>query len=51
MKAAGMEVATVANTGINEPSRVLYATCGFTPWHLIDDCVKPTPVQRDELGA
>ncbi len=21
----------------------LYEACRFTPWHLIDDCVKPIP--------
>lgn len=41
MKAAGMNCATVANTADNEASRALYAACGFTPWHLIDDYVKP----------
>ena len=41
MKAAGMTYATVANTGTNEASRELYRSCGFTPWHLIDDYVKP----------
>jgi len=43
MKAAGMTVATVANSGTNEASRALYAACGFTPWHLLDDFVKPIP--------
>jgi L-amino acid N-acyltransferase YncA len=41
MKAAGMDHATVANAGTKEASRALYAACGFTPWHLIDDYVKP----------
>ena len=43
MNAAGMTCATAANTGANEASRALYAACGFTPWHLIDDYVKPIP--------
>ena len=43
MKAAGMTHATVANSGSNEASRALYAACGFTPWHPIDDYVKPIP--------
>ncbi|MFC2077326.1 GNAT family N-acetyltransferase [Candidatus Bipolaricaulota bacterium] len=51
MKAAGMTHATVANAGTNEASRELYEACGFTPWHLIDDYVKPVPALRDELGA
>ena len=51
MKAAGMIHATVANAGTNEASRELYEACGFTPWHLIDDYVKPVPVRRDEPGA
>jgi len=41
MKAAGMTHATVANAGTNEASRALYQACGFTPWHVIDDYVKP----------
>ena len=51
MKAAGMTYATVANTGTNEASRELYKACGFTPWYLIDDYVKPVPVRRNGLGA
>ena len=46
MKAAGMTHATVGNSGSNEASRALYAACGFTPWHFIDDYVKSIPVQR-----
>jgi len=51
MKEAGMIWATVANTGTNEASRALYAACGFTPWHLIDDYIKPIPAWSDQLGA
>jgi len=43
MKAAGMTHATVANSNTNEASRALYAACGFTPWYLFDDYVKPVP--------
>ena len=45
MKAAGMTYATVVNTGANEASRELYKACGFTPWYLIDDYVKPIPIR------
>jgi len=51
MKPAGMTHATVANTGTNEASRALYEACGLTPWHLIDDHVKPVPARRDKLRA
>ena len=51
MMAAGMTHATVADTGTSEASRALYAACGFTPWHLIDDFVKPAPIRGGELGA
>lgn len=40
MADAGMTVATVANEGTNEASRDLYRSCGFEPWHLIDDYSK-----------
>lgn len=40
MKAAGMTHATVANTATNEASRELYRSCGFKPWHFIDDYSK-----------
>jgi hypothetical protein len=40
-----MTHATAANAGTNEASRELYAACGFTPWHLIDDYVKAVPVR------
>jgi len=43
MKAAGMTVATVANSNHNEASRALYAARGFTPWYRFDDYVKPVP--------
>jgi len=44
MNAAGMVPAPpLPTTGTNEASRALYAACGFTPWHLIDDYVKPIP--------
>ena len=46
-----MTHATVANAGINEASRALYKACGFEPWHLIDDYVKPVPVRRDQIGV
>jgi len=51
MKAAGMQYATVANTATNEASRALYATCGFTSWHLIDDYLKAVPEPRFRLRA
>ena len=51
MKAAGMTHATVANLASNEASRALYTACGFEPWHLIDDYVKPIPVQHGEFDA
>jgi len=44
-KAADMSHATVANAGTNEASQALYQACGFTPWHVIDDYVKPIPVR------
>ncbi len=47
MKSSGMTHATVANTGTNEASRALYAACGFTSWHRIDDYVKPIPAWSD----
>jgi GNAT superfamily N-acetyltransferase len=40
MAAAGMEFATVANSGSNEAARGLYQACGFKPWHLLDGYVK-----------
>lgn len=40
MKAAGMTHATVANEGTNEASRELYKSCGFKPWHFIEDYSK-----------
>jgi len=44
MNAAGMASRhRCQQTGTNEASRALYAACGFTPWHLIDDYVKPIP--------
>jgi RimJ/RimL family protein N-acetyltransferase len=46
-----MTPATVASAGTNEASRALYEACGFTPWHLIDDYVKPIPARRDKSGA
>jgi mycothiol synthase len=36
MAAAGMEFATVANSGHNEAARGLYQACGFRPWHKLD---------------
>ena len=33
---AGMEYATVANSGTNPASEGLYRSAGFAPWHLID---------------
>ena len=41
MQAAGMAYATVANSGTNEAFRALYKACGFEPWHMIDNYVKP----------
>jgi RimJ/RimL family protein N-acetyltransferase len=46
-----MTDATVANTSTNEASRALYEACGFTPWQLIDDYVKPVSALRGEPGA
>ena len=40
MKDAGMHWATVANEGSNEASRALYQSCGFKPWHFIEDYFK-----------
>lgn len=37
MAAAGMTHALVVNEGDNDGSRALYRSCGFEPWHLIDD--------------
>jgi mycothiol synthase len=51
MKAAGMTHATVANSGTNEAARELYAACGFSPWYLFDDYVKPIAVPRGKLDA
>ncbi|MCL1693447.1 MAG: GNAT family N-acetyltransferase [Actinomycetia bacterium] len=41
MAAEGMEYATVVNEGANEASRALYASVGFSPWHLLDGYTKP----------
>lgn len=53
MKAAGTTHAIVANTGTNETSRELYKACGFEPWHLTDDYLKPIPAaaRPDGLDA
>lgn len=40
MAAAGLTHALVVNEGSNEASRNLYHSCGFQPWHLIDDYTK-----------
>ncbi|MCB0107823.1 MAG: GNAT family N-acetyltransferase [Caldilineaceae bacterium] len=40
MAAAGLEHAIVVNEGTNEASRNLYRSCGFQPWHLVDDYAK-----------
>ncbi|MCB0081380.1 MAG: GNAT family N-acetyltransferase [Caldilineaceae bacterium] len=40
MAAAGLEHAIVVNEGTNEASRNLYRSCGFEPWHLVDDYAK-----------
>lgn len=40
MAAAGMEFATVANSGSNTASEALYRSAGFEPWHLLDGYVK-----------
>ena len=40
-KTLKMTLKTVANEGTNEASRKLYRSCGFEPWHLIDDYSKP----------
>ena len=37
MAAAGLTHALVVNEGDNEGSRSLYRSCGFEPWHLLDD--------------
>lgn len=41
MIAAGMVVASVANSGANAAARGLYHACGFTPWHPQDGYIKP----------
>jgi mycothiol synthase len=41
MKTLGMEFAEVVNEGTNEGSRSLYLSCGFRPWHHIDNYEKP----------
>ncbi len=41
--AAGWEHAIVVNAGSNEASRNLYRSCGFRPWHLVDDYAKAVP--------
>jgi mycothiol synthase len=41
MATEGMEYATVVNEGTNEASGALYASVGFTPWHLLDGYTKP----------
>jgi len=48
MKAAGMTHVTVATAGINEASCELYEACGFEPWHLIGDYVKPVQSHRED---
>ena len=40
-----MTHATVANSGANEAAPALYAACGFTPWYVFEDYVKPIPAQ------
>ena len=46
-----MTHATVADSGTNEAARELNKACGFTPWYLSHDYVKPIPARHDELGA
>jgi len=41
MAEAGMIYAIVMNAPNNEASIALYRSCGFEPWHLIDDYIKP----------
>ena len=41
MSAAGMKIATVAHFGENEAALGLYQSCGFKPWHLLDEFKKP----------
>jgi ribosomal protein S18 acetylase RimI-like enzyme len=44
MAAAGLEYATVANFRDNEAANGLYKACGFRPWYLLDDYVKPVSI-------
>ncbi|MFN2234408.1 MAG: GNAT family N-acetyltransferase [Anaerolineales bacterium] len=44
MAAAGLEYATVANFRDNEAASGLYKACGFRPWYLLDDYVKPVSI-------
>ena len=40
MKATGL-TQSAANAAVNEASRALYKACGFTPWYILDDYVRP----------
>jgi len=40
MAAAGMKFASVAHFGNNEAARGLYQSCGFKPWHLLNEYKK-----------
>jgi ribosomal protein S18 acetylase RimI-like enzyme len=41
MAAVGLTHALVVNEGSNAASRNLYRACGFQPWYLLDNFVKP----------
>lgn len=41
MAAVGLTHALVVNEGTNAASRNLYRACGFQPWYLLDNFVKP----------
>ncbi len=43
MRTVGMEFAEVVNEGGNEASRALYLSCGFRPWHHMDNYEKTIP--------
>ncbi len=43
MRTVGMEFAEVVNEGGNEASRALYLSCGFRPWHHMDNYEKAIP--------
>ncbi len=44
MAAAGMEYATVCNSGSNKASEALYRSAGFEPWHYQDGYKRSLPL-------